>query len=90
MPARNVSLTDHLAEFVDSSVASGDFQNASEVVREALRLLEHRRREDDLKLEALRQAIEVGRRDAAEGRTVIVEADQIGGYLRGLGRTASA
>lgn len=45
---------------------------------------------DELKLERLRQAIEVGRRDAAGGRTVIVEAGQIGGYLRGLGRTAHA
>ncbi len=90
MPARNVSLTDHLDQFVDASVASGQFQNASEVVREALRLLERQRREDDLKLEALRQAIEIGRRDAAAGRTVNVEVDEIDGYLRSLGRTARA
>jgi putative addiction module CopG family antidote len=51
MPARNVNLTDHLAEFIDASVDSGRFQNASEVVREALRLLEERQGEDELKLE---------------------------------------
>ena len=56
MSARNVNLTPYLAEFVDKNVASGRFQNASEVVREGLRLLEHSHHEDELKLEALRQA----------------------------------
>ena len=84
MPARNV--THHLAEFVDASVDSGRFQNAREVVREALRL----QREHELKLEALRQALDLGLKDAASGRTRIVEAGEIRGYLRGLGRTARA
>jgi antitoxin ParD1/3/4 len=87
MSARNVNLTDHLAEFVDENVASGRFQNASEVVREGLRLLEDRQREDELKLEALRQAIALGREDAAAGRIVRLEPGQVRGYLRSLGRT---
>lgn len=78
MPARNVSLTKHFADFVDVNVASGRFQNASEVVREALRLLERQPREDELKLEALRQAIGLGQEDAVCRRTVAIEADQIG------------
>jgi antitoxin ParD1/3/4 len=72
MPARNVNLTAHLADFVDASVRSGRFQNASEVVREALRLLEARQREDDLKLDGLRQAVAQGREDAAQGRTMVL------------------
>jgi antitoxin ParD1/3/4 len=40
MPTRNVVLTDHQSEFVDSLVASGRYQNASEVMRSGLRLLE--------------------------------------------------
>lgn len=36
----NVSLTPELAEFVEVLVAAGDYRSASEVVREALRLLE--------------------------------------------------
>ncbi|HKN22320.1 MAG TPA: type II toxin-antitoxin system ParD family antitoxin [Terracidiphilus sp.] len=36
----NVSITDHLAEFVKARVRSGRFNNASEVVREALRRME--------------------------------------------------
>lgn len=36
----NVSLGDHFEEFVSSQVAKGRFQNASEVVRAGLRMLE--------------------------------------------------
>lgn len=88
MPARNVNLTEHFADFVDVNVASGRFQNVSEVVREALRLLERQQREDELKLEVLRQAIGLGREDAMCGRTIAIEADQIGAFLGGLGRSA--
>lgn len=87
MAARNVNLTDHLADFVDANVATGRFQNASEVVREGLRLLEQRQREDELKLERLRQAVEIGRDDARRGRTVRIEPGQTGAFLAGLGRT---
>ena len=40
MPARNVSLTDHFEAFIDESVSSGRYRNASKVVREGLRHLE--------------------------------------------------
>ena len=63
MPARNVSLTAHFSEFLDGCVASGQFSNASEVVREGLRLLEQRQREAALKLDALRAAVELGLED---------------------------
>lgn len=36
----NVSLGDHFEEFVSRQVANGRFQNASEVVRAGLRMLE--------------------------------------------------
>ena len=47
MPTRNVNLTEHLDTFIETGVASGRFSNASEVVREGLRLLEHRDLEDN-------------------------------------------
>jgi len=86
MPARNVSLTEHFAEFVERNVETGRFQNASEVVREGLRLLEQQQREDELKLEALRQAIAQAQAEVAEGRAIRIEHSEIGAYLSGLGR----
>ena len=56
MPTRNVNLTEHLDSFVETGVRSGRFGNASEVVREGLRLLEQREAEDQAKLEWLRSA----------------------------------
>ncbi len=56
MPTRNVNLTDHLDRFVESGVTSGRFSNASEVVRDALRLLEQQEAEDRAKLAWLRAA----------------------------------
>jgi antitoxin ParD1/3/4 len=40
MPTRSVVLTDHRAKLVERLVASGRYQNASEVLRDGLRLLE--------------------------------------------------
>lgn len=84
--ARNVNLTPHLAEFVDRNVAMGRFQNASEVVREALRAFERVQQEDDLKLEVLGQAVAQGRDDAAHGRLAAVEPGGLAAYLSTLGR----
>ena len=58
MPTRNVNLTPHLDQFVESGITSGRFSNASEVVREALRLLEQREAEDKARVEWLRSASE--------------------------------
>jgi antitoxin ParD1/3/4 len=49
-----VNLTDHFDSFIDSGISSGRFSNASEVVREGLRLLEQREAEDQAKLQWLR------------------------------------
>ena len=35
MPTRNITLTDHLDDFIEGGVASGRYKNASEVVRDA-------------------------------------------------------
>ena len=60
MPTRNVNLTQELDRFVLARVESGRFENASEVVRAALRTLEREERLYEAKLEALRAAIEEG------------------------------
>ena len=67
MPTRNVVLTDHQARFVERMVASGRYQNASEVLREGLRLVERRESEDETRLLALRDAARVGLADIEGG-----------------------
>ncbi len=56
MPQRNVTLTDHFDHFINENLESGRFSNASEMVREGLRLLEQRDREEQAKLDWLRGA----------------------------------
>ena len=60
MPTRNVNLTDELDRFVATTIKSGRYENASEVVRAALRTLEREEREYEVKLAALRAAIDEG------------------------------
>jgi antitoxin ParD1/3/4 len=60
MPTRNVNLTQELDSFVLARVESGRFENASEVVRAALRTLEREERVFEAKLAALRAAIDDG------------------------------
>lgn len=60
----NVSLGKAWDKYVVDQVESGHFNNASEVVRDALR----RQQEQLLRLEALRRQIEVGVQSVEAGR----------------------
>jgi len=60
MPTRNVNLTDELDSFVLSRIENGRYENASEVVRSALRMLEREEQQYEAKLAALRAAINEG------------------------------
>jgi antitoxin ParD1/3/4 len=60
MPTRNVNLTVELDRFVSTRVKSGRYENASEVIRAALRTLERDEQEQRAKLKALRTAIDEG------------------------------
>lgn len=60
MPTRNVSLTDELDRYVEQSVQSGHYDNASEVIRAAIRELRQSELEDKAKVEALKTAIQEG------------------------------
>lgn len=68
MPTRNVVLTDRQAEMVDHLVETGRYQNASEVLREGLRLVEREAAQDKARLKALRDAAKVGIEDIEAGR----------------------
>jgi antitoxin ParD1/3/4 len=60
MPTRNVVVTQRQADMIDELVETGVYQNASEVLREGLRLVQERRDAHAAKVEALRMAIQVG------------------------------
>jgi antitoxin ParD1/3/4 len=60
MPTRNVNLTEELERFVLTKVESGRYENASEVVRAALRTLEREEQQYEAKLAGLRAAIDQG------------------------------
>jgi antitoxin ParD1/3/4 len=60
MPTRNVVLTDRQEALIEALVQSGRYQNASEVMREGLRLVENREVEEATKLETLRDAAQLG------------------------------
>ncbi|HEY1977340.1 MAG TPA: type II toxin-antitoxin system ParD family antitoxin [Candidatus Baltobacteraceae bacterium] len=57
MGTKNISLTPDLDAYISAKVASGEYLHASEVVRDALRLM---MREEAEKLEWLRNAIAEG------------------------------
>jgi antitoxin ParD1/3/4 len=84
MPTRNVVLTDHQAFFVEQLVNSGRYQNASEVLREGLRLVERRESEDEMRLAALRNAAKVGIADFEAGNFQSFDAERLEQHLATL------
>jgi antitoxin ParD1/3/4 len=85
MPIRttmNVSLTPELEQFVQSRVASGLFQTASEVVREGLRLLEEREQARETALSELRAKIRRGMEQADRGE--LLDGDAVFEEIRRL------
>ena len=60
MPTRNVNLTNELDRFVLEKVKTGRYENASEVVRAALRTLEREEQRHEAELTALRVSIDEG------------------------------
>ncbi|AZN95977.1 type II toxin-antitoxin system ParD family antitoxin [Mesorhizobium sp. M9A.F.Ca.ET.002.03.1.2] len=90
MPTRNVVLTEHHEEVIERLVGSGRYQNASEVLREGLRLIEQREAREEARLAALKQAARVGFRDIEEGRFQEVGDDGLEEFISGLGLQANA
>ena len=62
---KTVSLSERDENFIDGQIATGEYNNASEIVRAGLRLLER----EHLNLAALRLAIVEGDNDIAVGRS---------------------
>ena len=67
MPTRNVVLTDRQAELVERLVKEGRYQNASEVMREGLRLVEDREQDAKARLKTLKEPARIGIADFESG-----------------------
>lgn len=87
MPTRNVSLTTEQDAFVERVVKAGEYQNASEAIRDALRVLQQKRREDALKLKALRAHIKAGLEALERGDFAEIEGADLDEYIEGLTAT---
>ena len=83
-------LTPEQDAFVQKVVEAGEYQNASEAVRDALRALQQRRREDALRLKVLRMQIAAGADELERGDFVEVDAQDLEAYLDGLTAGAAA
>jgi antitoxin ParD1/3/4 len=59
----SISLGDHFENFIESTVSNGRFNNASEVVRAGLRLLEEEENRIQILRKAIQEGIESGRAD---------------------------
>jgi antitoxin ParD1/3/4 len=85
----NVSLTPELERLVNEKVESGLYQTASEVVREALRLL----RERDQAREQLRADVQAGLDQVARGQGQVYDkasGRQLAERIKSRGRAARA
>ena len=60
MPTTSINITDQLNEWIAAKVNSGDYNNASEVFREGLRLLKARDEREKLEIELLIQKVNTG------------------------------
>ncbi|KQO76891.1 type II toxin-antitoxin system ParD family antitoxin [Rhizobium sp. Leaf262] len=86
MPTRNVVLTPHHESVIDGLVKSGRYQNASEVLRDGLRLVEQRETFELAKLQALQEAAKVGFSDLDQGRFLDVADEELENVISTLGK----
>lgn len=78
----HISLTDRLEAWVRSKVESGLYNNASEVIREALRTQMRAESTQAEDLEALRAQIDIGLQQAERGELLDWSMDDIKSRLR--------
>ena len=84
MPTRNVSLTAEQDAFIDQVLEQGEYRNASEAMRDAIRALQQRRAIDALKIERLRQSLDAGLTDLERGNYEDVDDAELEAWLNRL------
>ena len=84
MPTRNISLTPEQDAFIDEMLEAGEYRNASEAVRDAIRALRQRREEEAPKLDRLRLSIERGVTALERGDYADLGDEDLDAYLDDL------
>jgi antitoxin ParD1/3/4 len=85
MRTRNVVVTDGQDEMIDELVQSGRYQNASEVLREGLRLVGER----EAKVKALREAARIGASAIEQGHYLeFTSSKELSNHLRKIAARA--
>lgn len=90
MPTRDIDLTEQQGRFVEERVAAGWYQDASEVVRAGLRLLQRQEDEDASRLERLRREVAEGFAALDRGEFAELRDGELDDYLDRVGDTAAA
>ena len=81
MPTQNVNLSEQQAAFIHYQIESGAYCNASEVVRAGLRALEHKTKEDELKLQNLRRLVQEGMDCFERGEYKTLTIDELDAFM---------
>ena len=84
MPTRNINLTPEQDAFIEEMLEAGEYGNASEAMRDAIRVLKQRRAEEALKLDKLRVAIKQGTAALKRGDFTEVEDEDLDSWLDNL------
>jgi antitoxin ParD1/3/4 len=86
----HVSLSPQLDAYVLDKVKSGRYNSASEVIREALRLMQEREEERMVRVAEVRQKLAEGQADIDAGRYFEGTIDEVRERVRSAGRRAPA
>ncbi len=90
MSIRNVQLTVDQQRFVEQQIEAGRYQNASEVLRAGLRLLEQQEQEDQERLQLLRALAKEAFEQIDQGTGIeLVSDQQLRDYIAQIGRQAA-
>lgn len=85
MTMHHITLTPEQDAFIDETLKAGDYHDASEAIRDAIRALQQRRAEDALKLYRLQMAIRQGAAALDRGDDTDVADEDLDSYLGDLG-----
>lgn len=82
---------EHFDEFIQSQVEEGRFQNANEMLRAGLGLLETEVANYRERLDELKALAEVGFRELDEGKGILLQnEEELRAFIRGIGRDVRA